>query len=213
MSKLVIRLAGESDENVVEDFKNSHFMKSNPLSDAYAGKANEFPSSDFDFFDNTREEVLMAIDESKNNLVGILAAEPIDPSASENMKKFLQKIGDCMDADILNFINYAEMKADIFQRLNIIESFHIQIVSVHPEHRGQGIAKKLFEACFDLAKSKNFKFVSADCTSFYSSKIAEKLGMECLSTVTYEEYNGLLGKQLFVSRPPHNEIRSYAKLM
>lgn len=211
MSRVVIKIAEKSDKNSVDIFTNSYFLESNPLKDAHTGDSSEPFNDNMRFYDSENEEILLATDEDTKQLVGILSAELIDSNETEKLKKYTSEIGDCMDADILNFVAYAETKADIFQRLNINQSFHIQTVSVHPNHRRQGIAKKLFEACFELAKSKNLEVVSTDCVNLYASKIAEKLGMECLSTVTYDEYNEHLGKQLFVTNSPHNEIRSYAK--
>lgn len=85
------------------------------------------------------------------------------------------------------------------------------MVAVHSDYKNQGIAKKLFESCFQLAQQRNLKVVCVDCTNFYTSKIAQKIGMELVSTVTFDEYNKHLGTHLFASRPPHNAIRTFVK--
>ena len=85
------------------------------------------------------------------------------------------------------------------------------MVAVHSKYQNQGIAKKLFEFSFELAKERNLKVVFADCTNIYTSKIAEKIGMEVVSNVTFDEYNKYLGTNLFASRPPHNAIRTFVK--
>lgn len=102
-------------------------------------------------------------------------------------------------------------KSDIYNRFNIKKSFHIMMVAVHSNYQNQGIARKLFEFSFQLAKQRNLKVVCADCTNFYTSKIAEKIGMECVSNVTFDEYNKYLGNNLFATRPPHTAIRTFVK--
>lgn len=85
------------------------------------------------------------------------------------------------------------------------------MVAVHSDYQNQGIAKRLFESCFQLAKQRNLKVVCADCTNFYTSKIAEKIGMQLVSTVTFDEYNKYLGTNLFASCPPHTAIKTFVK--
>lgn len=209
MNKINIRLATASDAAEVNSFGHSTFYKSNPLKDAYVGTPND---NVFDLMEiDSKGYVLMAIDEATKKLVGVLFAEPTNSCSLESLKSLIATVDSVMDADIMSFILYAETKANIFERLNIEKSFHIQIATVHPDHREQGIARKLFEACFELAKSKGFEVISVDCISFFTTKIAENLEMECISTVTFDEFNNHVGRRVFVTDPPHNECKSYVK--
>jgi ribosomal protein S18 acetylase RimI-like enzyme len=212
MGVITIRQAFESDKNDVDDFLQNNFLKSNPLIDAYSGGSIESSAIDFGV-SFQKEDVLIATDEATMKIVGTLIAELNDDTSLSKMKSLTQELGECMDADILNFLIYAETKADIFKRFNIKESYQIQTVSVHPDYRGQGIARKLFEACFELTEQKKIKTISVDCVNIYTAKIAEKLGMELTSTVNYDDYNNYVGKQKFVPIHPHLEIRSFAKLL
>lgn len=36
--------------------------------------------------------------------------------------------------------------------------------------------------------------------------------MSCLSVMTYDEYNELVGEKIFVASEPHTKVKSYAKL-
>lgn len=87
------------------------------------------------------------------------------------------------------------------------------MVAVHPDYRNQGIAKKLFEFSFQLAQKRNLKVVFADCTNFYTTKIAEKIGMDCVSNVTFNDYNKYLSANLFATYPPHTSIKTFVKMI
>lgn len=209
MSKFNIRSATASDADEVNSFIHSTFLKSNPLLDAHVGVSN---GAVFDIMKaDSKGDILMAINEATNKVVGVLLAEPIDAFTLEKVKNSILTIDDVIDFDIMSFIVHAETEANIFERLNIEKSFHIQIVAVHPDHRGQGIARSLFEVCFNLAKAKSFEVISVDCLSFFASRIAENLGMELISTMTFDDYNEHVGKRTFVSDPPHNKCKSYVK--
>lgn len=53
--------------------------------------------------------------------------------------------------------------------------------------------------------------MSVDCTSIYSIKIAERLEMEYVSEVTYDEYHTFLGKEIFKPDPKNTVIKTFIK--
>jgi GNAT superfamily N-acetyltransferase len=210
MKKFTIKIAQESDTAEIYKFKAIHFDTSEPVRLSHVGGICG-PRDIRHLLENVKTgTVLMAIEESSNNLVGVSICKPIHVK-SEELKLKDNEIKDQRLEDLMNFFIYVQEKDKIFERLNIEEYFYIAVVSVHSAYRGQRIATKLFEASFELAKVKGFNITSVDCSSVYTSKIAENLGMELMTTVTYDEYNNYLGKQLFISKEPHNDIRSYYK--
>lgn len=212
MEKVYIRIANESDASNILDFKNLHFHNCEPLELAHPESGHESKNIEMIYEAIRNGSMLMAVQEgTSKTLVGILIACPVGVDESEKLKVRAATIGVQKRADIINFLAYIEKKANFCERFGVEESLHIHIVSVHPVYRGQHIARKLFEACLAIAKSKGFKLISVDCTSMYSARIAESLGMECISTVTYQEYNNYLGKCLFIPNLPHKEIKSFAR--
>lgn len=105
-----------------------------------------------------------------------------------------------------------EKKADYCNKLNVPYCLHIHAIAVHPDYQGQSIAKKLFEFCMANGEAKHFPAVSVDCTNYFSVKIAEEFEMTCLSVVTYNEYNELIGDEIFHPNEPHTIIKSYVKV-
>lgn len=211
MESISIRVAGESDSVDIMNFKSLYFHRSEPLELAHPEVGNIARNANYILQAIKNGIVLMASETSSNILVGILIADPIQPDEAEVLKLAASEVGEQRRADILNFLSYVEAKANICQRFNVPQSFHVHIVAVHPLYRGQRIASKLFESSIVIAKAKEFKLISVDCTSFYTTRIAESFAMDCISNVTYQEYNSFLGKCLFVPNPPHMAIKTFAK--
>lgn len=211
MEKYFIRVAEQSDANEIFDFKLRHYNKDDPLEMAHPDNNEE--TRDISIITEGIESkfVWLAVERSSDKLVGILLAGPMNQNFADGIKEFAAQPGDQKRSDIMNFIIYIEQKANILQRFNVEEAFYIQVVAVHQDHRRQQIARKLFETAIDSAKSNKFKLLCVDCTSFYSAKLAANLGMDCISTVTYDEYNNHLGRNLFAPVEPHMEIKSFVK--
>lgn len=209
MDNVLIRAATEGDARSIHNFENFFFHNCEPLELSHpesGHKNNNFEELRKLIIDGY---VLIAVEES--NLVGILIAGKME---NENLDESeAASIEEPKRADILNFLAFIKRKANFGERFKVNEYFHIHIVSVHPFYRGRKIAMKLFQSSFALAKFKNYQLITVDCTSFYSAKIAERLDMECISTVTYQEYNNYIGKPLFIPSPPHVEIKSFAKIL
>ena len=212
MEKIYIRLATESEIDKIDDFLIHQFNPDNPFQQAYIhqeepeniDKCRTFLSEAI-----CNDHMLLAIETTTESLVGVLVACLVDsklelkPPPFETRNKTYK--------DITNFLEYIKEKANVCKRFNVNQSFHIEIVGVHRNYRNQKIARKLFESGIDLAKSENYELVSVDCTNIYSSRIAENLGMERVSTVTYDEYNKYLGECLFVPVPLHIKIETFVK--
>ncbi len=224
-SEIFIRPAMESEVDGISDFLAEHFSTGNPMELSYIYKQDDRKQQkkkDSDEHSNgfilnaiVSDHVLVAIKVSTSLMVGVLISDIINSTSSGHLisppTTPTSDDENRAEMDIPNFLAYINAKSNVLQRFNVDESFHIEIVGVHQDYREQQIGKKLFEAGIDLAKTKNCQLVSVDCTNIYTSKIAEKLGMECVSIVTYDEYNDHLGKCLFVPIPPHVEVKTFVK--
>lgn len=210
MENFSIRLADESDAPQILEFKNLYFHTSNPLELAHPESGHKVSNIDFLLLTIKNNYLFLASEKSSNELVGILIAGLIDSGEAERLKLAADQSSEQKRAGILNCLAYIEHKANACQRFKVEQSLHIHVVCVHPDYRGQKIAKHLFESCLSAAESRELKLMSVDCTNSYTALIAESLGMECISTVSYQEYNEHLGKCLFIATPPHMDIKSFA---
>lgn len=224
--EIFIRPATENEVNGISDFLEEHFSTGNPMELAYIHKQDgrkkgentkDDKHSDFILKAIIEEHVLVAVELSTTSLVGVLISDIIDSNSNGHLLSTTTDTycgnENSADKDIPNFLAYINAKSNVRHRFNIDKCFLIEIVGVHRDYRQRQIAEKLFAAGFHLAKSKKCTLISVDCTNIYTSKIAEKLGMECVSSVSYDEYNDHLGKRLFVPIPPNMEIKTFAKKM
>lgn len=213
MEKIIIRTAVKSDideifEFLVTQFNDSPFELAHP--DKSERKKDDVTLNAI-LESIEKELVLLATETSTETLAGIMIARPADTMFADNFKTAASRSEDQKRADFLKLLAYVADKANVFEKFSVDQSFYIHILSVHRGYRGKRIAQRLFESAIDLAKSKDFELVHVDCSSSFTSKIANGLGMELISTVTFDEYNDHLGSTLFVPHPPHMEIKTFAK--
>jgi GNAT superfamily N-acetyltransferase len=213
---IIIRIADEADLSEIVSFIELHFVNAEPSLTAYQleDENNQLASSDEDDDKFMRECILnetsfVAHDMKNHQLVGVCIAGKIGPNEHEESLKIANVVNDRKFADILKFLAFIEERADVCNRLCVPESLHLHMISVHEDYYGRGIAGKLFKAYYENAINKKYLALSIDCTSFYTSRIAERYNMELLSTVTYDEYNEFVGTKVFVPKEPHTVVRSY----
>lgn len=211
MCEAKIKIADRSDLKAINNFLASNFHDKEPIETSHVDRTDKMiPDDEFILSCISSETTLMTL--FGDELVGVLLAGKILPNEAERNIECAKHIKSKKSADILKFLSYIEEKADYCHRLKVPYSLHIHIICVHPQHQGLGLAKNLFKSSVEHGRNKNYPAVSIDCTNSYTAKIAESIGMRCLSMVTYQEYNEYIGAETFIPTEPHTEIRSYAKL-
>lgn len=216
METITVKTAIESDMDSINNFIETHFAAMEPIVQSYQLKTptsdsnNEIDEGMSEFYEECiKSQTTFVAYSSENEPVGVLLSSKIHPKYYEETLEFANTISDKKFADVTKLIGFVESKADVCNRLNVQESLHIHIISVHCDYLGRGIASKLFTKCMEKAKELKFPSLSLDCTSYFTSKICEKNGLTLLSTVTYEEFNSHAGEKLFVPSEPHTLIKSY----
>jgi len=211
MTDVQIKQADESQFDDISEFICLHFNGHEPIQLFHCRPdwVMDPPPADLLRESIASQDLLLAYMGDK--LVGVLIASEITSEVGEKDLEYAEAFGP-KGTDVFQFLAYIGEKANVCGRLKVTRSLHIHIVSVHLDHHHQGIARKLFESCIETGRRKKFPAVSVDATNFYTSKIAEKFQMKCLSTVTYDEYNQHIGKKLFIPQQPHSEIKTFAKI-
>ena len=209
-SELIYRVAEMKDHDLVLKFLQDFFFPEECINIAHPIK------------DDTMEELfamsllpegnmVMALDKHSDEFAGLLMFGPITKEYSNESREEGEETSNRKWREILYFMSNLEAKADICRRYQVGVALHLHGVAVSKNFRGQGIGEKLFEECFRQAKLKNIGIVSADCTSPYSVRIAEKLGMELASTFSYDEYHKSLGKTIFTNAKPQGIVKTFIK--
>lgn len=212
MENIKIRVATEADCDAIIDFMSKYFYPEEPLTLAHPTPGLQ-SKEDEEYTVSSQLKhgtCLVAYEEGSGKLVGATIAGPIERGSVEEMLASAELAAEKWK-DISLLLAYIDKKSDLFNRFNIDKSLHGYATAIHPDYRGQGISEKVFAFLLEIAKKMNFPMISNDCTSIYSIKIAERCGLTHVSTVTYDEYNASIGRELFKPIAPNFEIKTFVK--
>lgn len=208
--EFIFRAANESEHDIVLEFLREYFFTEEPINNAYPIKDD---SMEEEFLLSLLPEgnIWLAIDSLSNNIAGIAMFGKITKNYSQESWDESEATMNIKWRDILKFMSHIESQSNVCERFGVTEALHLHGVAVDKAYRGRAIGKQLFNKCFEEAKKRNYHLVSADCTSIYSVRIAQSVGMEFVSTVTYDEYNEKIADKIFYPTPPHVEIKTFVK--
>lgn len=209
--KISIRVAESRDYDDVLKFLREFYYKEEPITVAHPTPGHTSDDEEYTMSWIPHGSVLIAFDEESGQMAGVLSAGPIKHGDADAMIEDAKTAETEKWSDILLLLAYIEKKADVLHRFNVPKALHAHALGVHHEFRGQRIGEKLFESCFETAKRLNYSMVTVDCTSVFSIKIAERLGMECVSVVTYDEYNASIGKNLLQPTGLNSIVKTFVK--
>lgn len=87
----------------------------------------------------------------------------------------------------------------------------IRYVVVHPQHQRMGIARELLERTRQEVVNNGYKFLRAEATSAYSSRLCSEAGMKLVYQLRYEDYKNSKGVQIFKDKvaAPHTSLWIY----
>lgn len=89
--------------------------------------------------------------------------------------------------------------------------FDMKYLVVHPANQRKGIARALAERSRVEAMNNDFKFIRIECTSAYSARLANDLGMKLVYQLRYDDYKDEKGNPVFVNPAvaPHTSVWIY----
>ncbi|BFF93406.1 dopamine N-acetyltransferase-like [Drosophila madeirensis] len=149
---------------------------------------------------------VVAIDEEQSGrVVGFVLAEGQCPEDVEKHRQEAEGSG-----HIKRLLSNVEVEANIYERYGLSKLLYSHLTCVDVAMRGKGLGKRLANCAMDLGRSKGYPLMAAFCTSFYSARQKEALGMECIYSLKYEDYKDAEGKVVFFPPAPHKEIRVVA---
>jgi arylalkylamine N-acetyltransferase len=214
MAKAIsIRVAEASDYQAVLELLQKFYYKEEPITISHPEPGHTKDDEEFTMSWIPHKTVLVAVDDETGKIVGALNAGPIEHGDADAMIEDAKTADTKKWRDIMLLLAYLEKKADVLHRFGFERALHIHALGVDSSYRGQKIGEKLFAACFDSGKHLGYPMVSTDCTSVFSINIAERLGMECIETTTYSEYNESIGEDLFKGIEPNTSIKTFVKLL
>lgn len=214
-SQLEFSVAQPEDYDSVVDFVVEHYYKDEPMSNSYIYDSS--PAHDDVEFSVSflfQGMAVKAVDmDCGNRLVGVSIANPVYPGYVQDLLDAAEQAKTQKWRDSLKLLARLQQSVNVLQRCNVSKCYDIEIVAVHPEYRGRSIGSRLFEEQFKRGRQLGYPVASADCSSYYSARIAERVGMECVGRLAFSHYKDDHGVQLFQPKAPHVEIQTFVKVL
>lgn len=213
---IVYRVAVESDRDNVLEFIRKYYYPEEPITIGNAPKMQDSADEEFSVSVIPYGASIIAVDTLNcNRMVGIILAGPIEPGEAVHMVEESKRCESESKkwSEILLLLAHLEENANIYERYNIERALHIHVLGVDCEYRGKSIGVNLMQKCFDAGKSLGYPLVTVDCTSKFSIRIAEKLQMENIYTLAFNDYKDNNGREVFKPPLPHTHIKTFTKIL
>lgn len=194
----------------VLDFLRIHYYREEPLTIGTEPKQQDQADEDFNISNIDHGTCLMATDAQSETIVGVLLAGPKGPEEADHLFEEAAVEGSSKWGTILKFLACVERDANVCQRFGVQKVLHAHVIGVDTKVRGKNIGGRLMSELKVLGKQLGYELLTADCTSYYSAKMCERLGWECINTVYYKDYVDENKKPVFVLDPPHECCRTFA---
>lgn len=201
----------QRDSFEVLEFLRSHYYKEDPLIIGFEPVEQDRFEEEFDLGCILYSMSFGAY--SEDTLVGVVLSSPKDEHEADHIKSDIEKLGDGKWSSQLRLLYEVERSANTLEFLKQKRSAHIHTLAVHKDYRGRGLAAQLISKSIESFQNQGFPLLTIDCTSFYSSKVCEKLGMTLMNEYPYSRFCDIFGNQIIKPPKIHDAIRTYAKLI
>ncbi|XP_053956016.1 arylalkylamine N-acetyltransferase-like 2 [Anastrepha ludens] len=210
-----IRRIQLSDHDEVLNFLRTHFYREEPLTIGSEPKEQDKEDEKFNMSQIAHGTSLMAVTESavggkRDRIAGVLISGPTSSNEAEHLFEEAARLGPTKWGKALQLLACTARDSNVGERYNVAKTLYIHILAVDAEMRGRAIAARLIEEVKKLGRQLGYPLMTVDCTSYYSARLCERLGMECINVVQYENYLDKEGKPVFSPPPPHNCLKTFA---
>lgn len=211
---VLIRIMRLEDYPQVKTCMEENFFNVEPLC-AYLGKDPKLYHSDIlDAYQTSLIEqgtCLVALDEQNDGkLVGFVLAGEHTPDHVEKNRQDAIAMGQSIRGMIPVLISKVEVESKVFERYGISKALYSHATNVDASMRGKGLGSRLVTALMEVGRSRGYPLMLAYCSSFYSGRQKEQLGMECIYKLAYTDYKDEKGEMIFKPPPPHTHVRTMA---
>lgn len=207
------RVATADDKSNILQFLREHYYPEEPITIGNEPKLQSVEDEEFSVSTIEYGSTIVATVDDDDQLVGVLVSSPKEPDDAEHM---IEEAAQCQSkkwSEILVLLAHLETRANVCARFNVPQTLHIHVMGVDKRFRGNSIGVNLMKKCMEIGKELGYPIATVDCTSVFSINIAEKLGMECIGVLAFEDYIDDIGKQIFRPPAPHTHIKTFAKLL
>lgn len=192
----------------VLDFLRSHYYLEEPLTIGSYPKEQDPEDEKFNMSQITHGTCLMALNEER--IVGVLISGLKHSNEADHLFEDAARFGPTKWGTALKILACAERESNVYVRYNVLKALHIHILAVDAQLRGHTIGASLIEEIKKLGRHLGYPLLTLDCTSYYSAKLCERLHMDLVNVIKYDEYLDKEGKPIFKPPPPHQSLKTYA---
>ncbi|XP_017466629.1 PREDICTED: uncharacterized protein LOC108359319 [Rhagoletis zephyria] len=210
-----IRRIELSDHDEVLQFLRKHYYLEEPLTIGSEPKEQDPEDEKFNMSQLANGTCLMAVIESgggekRKRIAGVLISGPKDSSEAAHLFEEVARLGSNKWGRTLKLLACIERDSNVYERYNVAKALHVHIVAVDSAIRGRAIGARLIEEEKKLGRQLGYPLLTIDCTSYYSAKMSDRLGMDCVNVVKYESYLDRQGKPVFTPPSPHDCVKTFA---
>ncbi|KAH8404800.1 hypothetical protein KR222_003857 [Zaprionus bogoriensis] len=211
---ILIRIMRVEDYPALKIFMGKNFFNGEPLCASLGENVqscNERENDEYHISMIKQGTCLLALSEQQNaGIVGFVLAGGQFPSDVEKHRQEAEAMEPNAWGKISVLLSKVEQEIQLFQRYGISKALYSHITNVASSMRGQGLGSRLAAALMEVGRSQGYPVMFAYCTSYYSARQKEHLGMECIYALAYEDYKDPQGKVIFKPAAPHTHVRVMA---
>ncbi|EDW90482.1 arylalkylamine N-acetyltransferase-like 2 [Drosophila yakuba] len=211
---ITIRIMRKEDYLSVKALMKDSFFQSEPLCKSSGEKVysqHEKENDEYHLSMISQGTCLVAIDENNGGrLVGLVLAGAQYPDDLEKHRIEAEAMEQNFWGRVSKFLSKIEREANLFERFGISKLLYSHITTVDASMRGKGLGSRLAATLMEVGRSKGFPVMVAYCTSFYSARQKEALGMKCVHSLSYADYKDEQGRPIFTPPEPHTMARIMA---
>lgn len=112
----------------------------------------------------------------------------------------------------LRFWSSIQSEPCLFKMLNVDTMWEIKTLATAKQYRSLGLSTALAKQSFEAALlNDNISVICMDCTNYFSAKIAQNLGMECVVKKHFSEYRDDNGHPWIkkIPEPPNDTVNVF----
>jgi GNAT superfamily N-acetyltransferase len=200
--------ASDDDHERIRVFLGENYYPYEPINMAMGLDNGHSPAYEAHLLDFVKEGTsLLAVETTQGTLLGVCINGAI--FNDENVIEMASNCACERHAKFLWFVETVDRCSGFWNRVAVRRALSCEALAVVGSARGLGIGKALLQKTLQVAKDDGFPLLRVDCSSYYSAKLAEQMGLECIYSLLYSEYRSEDGYQIFYPPIPHVEFKMF----
>ncbi|XP_076766940.1 arylalkylamine N-acetyltransferase 1 [Xylocopa sonorina] len=183
------RLALPPDYENVVDFMCDAYYKHEPVILNIGLAGTEAPPIWRTMMEDQVKYGLSIIAENRDNCI---VGAALNCTASERDGRTLCDMASCIEPgpmrDVIEFFGFIADVPRVYERYCVSRLFEQASIAVSKEYQGLGIAKRLIEESWLLARDTAFRLFRFDCNSIHCASIAQGFGWTMVYDIPFAQY-------------------------